>query len=376
MLKGTSILRENNKRKVLSLVRSLKQTTRKDLEKKMNVSKNTISLVVDELIQDGVIEEIGVTEPNKKGRPKILIQIKPNSFKSVGITVSKRAIDYTIINYDGQLLEENTIANDGTDAEKTIRRMMELLESIQHKYEKIIGVGIGIPGIINEEELKVPISTHLHWKNVSLQSFADFPIPVTIQNSVNMGAHSAIHDELLADDKSIFYVRVSEGVGGAFILDDVAMPGHTWNAGEIGHISVDPAANTCRCGQNGCLESLINIDEFKNELSKNDIRMTEENGYFFPQEESQAIDSISSKYGSYLGKSLVAVMHLLNPKTIIIDTPYNYLPSFKEECLHTLETRCLDRVYKGTTIIFGKKRYNMSRGAALSTIINYEKHVY
>src|SRR5690625_2018646 len=114
-MKGTSILRENNKRKALSLIRRLKQSTRKDLVKEMNVSKNTISLVVDELINDGVIEEVGISESFQKGRPKILLQIKPDSYKSVGITVSKRRIDYMVINYDGYLIEENTIPNDSTD---------------------------------------------------------------------------------------------------------------------------------------------------------------------------------------------------------------------------------------------------------------------
>ena len=376
MLKGTSVLRENNKRKVLSLVRRLKQTTRKDLVKEMNVSKNTISLVVDELIKDGVLEEIGIKEPNKKGRPKVLIQIKPNSYKSIGITISKRTIAYSVINYDGELIEETVIDNDNTDTDTTIQLIVQIVELLLKNYQRVIGVGIGIPGIVNEKDLKVPISTHLNWRDVSLHHFSHFNIPITIQNSVNMGAHSAINDELLFADRSIFYIRVSEGVGGAYIIDDVVMPGQTWTAGEIGHISVDSSADKCQCGQHGCLETLINIDQFNNEMSQSDIKFTEENGYYKTQVKNDITTDVISKYGLYLGKSLVSVMHLLNPKTVIIDTPYNNFIPFREQCLDYLQTHCLDRVYKGTTIIFGKKRYNMSRGAALSTIINFEKYVY
>lgn len=376
MLKGTSVLRENNKRKVLLLVRRLKQTTRQELVREMNVSKNTISLVVDELINDGVLEGVELREPNRKGRPKILLQIKSNSYKAIGITVSKRSIAYSVINFNGELIEESSLTNDGTNAKKTVQLVLKTLESLLIKFDQVIGVGIGIPGIINEKELKVPISTHLNWEDVSLDYFSHLDVPIFIQNSVNMGAHSAINDEQLLNDESIFYVRVSEGVGGAFIFDDVVMSGQTWTAGEIGHISVDSKAGKCRCGQNGCLESLINIEQFNNQLLKANEPVIEENGLYKVEGNSESIIETVSKFGFYLGKSLVSVLHLLNPKTIIIDTPYNEFDPFKEECLNYLQNHCLSRVYNGTTILFGEKRYDMSKGAALSTIINYEKYAY
>lgn len=376
MKKGTSILRELNKRKALSLVRRLKQTTRKDLVKEMGVSKNTVSLVIDELMKDGIIEEVGITESTRKGRPKILLQIKPDSFKSIGITVNKRSIDYTVINYDGHLIEELTIPNNSTDAPYTIETVGQILESLLQKHDKVIGVGIGIPGIINEEKLLVPISTHLNWKNVSLNHLTRFDVPITIQNIANIGAHSAINDEHLFESKSLFYVRVSEGVGGAFLINDVIIPGHTWTAGEIGHISVDPTADRCRCGQKGCLESLINVEQFKNEMAKYKIEVTEDGGYFKSENDDDLLFKTVSKYGRHMGASLVSVMHLLNPKTIIIDTPYNKFPFFKDECLNYLENHCLDKVYNETAIIFGDKRYSMSKGAAHAAIIKYEKHGY
>lgn len=376
MLKGTSVLRENNKRRALLLVRRLKQTTRQELVKEMKVSKNTISLVVDELINDGVLEEIKIKESNKKGRPKKLLQIKSNSYKSIGITISKRLITYSVINFNGELIEESSINNDGTNAEKTIQLIVKTLDLLLEKFDQVIGVGIGIPGIIDEKNLKVPISIHLNWENVSLDYFSHLDIPICIQNSVNMGAQSAINDEDLFDNKSIFYVRVSEGVGGAFVLDDLVIAGQTWTAGEIGHISVDSKADKCQCGQNGCIESLINVEEFRKQLARKNTLIVEKNGFYKDEENNEFIIETVSKFGYYLGKSLVSVIHLLNPKTVIIDTPYNEFASFKDECLNYLEMHCLSRVYKGTTILFGEKRYDMSRGAALSVIINYEKFNY
>ncbi|MFS0643597.1 ROK family protein [Siminovitchia sp. 179-K 8D1 HS] len=376
MLKGTSVLREQNKRKILALVRRYQQTTRKDLLNEMDVSKNTISLAVDELIQDGVLEEIGIKDPSTKGRPKILLQIKANSYKAIGITISKRIIAYSIINFDGTLIDRGEFENDGTNAETTLQFTVQLIDRLLEKYDQIIGIGIGIPGIINELEQKVSISVHLNWKDVTLDHFSRIDIPIFIQNSVNMGAHTAIEDENLYDHQSLFYVRISEGIGGAFILDDVLIPGHAGTAGEIGHISVDAEAPKCRCGQHGCLESLINIEQFKQEMERLDIKWKERNGFFQGIENDETLGNNLAKYGYYLGKSLVVVIHLLNPTVIVIDTPYNHVDSFQNECLHYLDTHSLPRVYKDTAIIFSTKRYDISRGAALSAIINYEKFMY
>src|SRR5699024_11031820 len=99
MIKGTRILREQNKRKVLSLIRRLGETSRKDLVNKMDVSKNTISLIVDEFIQQNVLIEVGVQEIGKKGRPKIIIKINEDYLKAVVNSGSKNSIDYTVTNY-------------------------------------------------------------------------------------------------------------------------------------------------------------------------------------------------------------------------------------------------------------------------------------
>src|SRR5699024_614780 len=98
---------------------------RQDLVKKMNVSKNTISLIVDEFINEGILVEVGIKEPGKKGRPKVLIRLNKDGLKSIGISISKNSIEYSVINYYGEIVEKKTYSNDGTDSVRTKEQLQK-----------------------------------------------------------------------------------------------------------------------------------------------------------------------------------------------------------------------------------------------------------
>lgn len=379
LIKGTSILREQNKRKVLSFVRQLGETSRQDLVEKLNVSKNTISLIVEEFIKEDVLVEVGVKEPGAKGRPKILIKLNKDGYKSIGVSISKTNIEYSLINYYGQILENKKYSNDGTDPVQTKEMLIDILRNLIQKENNLIGIGVGIPGIVDSEIKYVHLSTHLNWQDVSLNELDEFTVPIYVQNSVNMGAVGALNTEGENGKESSFYVRVSEGVGGAYIYNNVIINGANWTAGEIGHISIDPDGKECICGQKGCLELLINYKAFEEQLKLLGYSVSIYNEMFqFEQAafESKKVTELIETYGTYLGKAIIQVIHLMNPNKVIIDTPYNIFDEFQQSCKKYLETHALSFPLQHTEIIFGKQRYNMSRGAALSAILNYEEYTF
>lgn len=376
MSKGTGLLREQNKRKVLSLIRQLGKTSRQDLAKQMNVSKNTISLIVDEFINNQILKETGFKEPGSKGRPKVIIEINKKGYKSLGFAISKKGIEYSVVNYYGEVVERETLSYIGNDPDYIKMKLDSMIKTLLEKYDNVLGIGIGIPGIVDSNKSMVYNSTHMGWKNVSFQGFENLNVPVFVQNSVNMSAISAIEKEGNRNGGSSFYVRVGEGVGGTFIIDNKIMNGGSWTAGEIGHISINPNGELCACGQRGCLELLISNNAFKKRLG--------ELGYSYPIEEkvvsnqddtSLEINSVVKNYGINLGKALVQVIHLVNPNQIMIDTPYNIYKDFSNGCLQYINENALEIPYQKTKIIFGNERYSMSIGAALSPIINFERFI-
>ncbi|MGN8648183.1 ROK family protein [Gracilibacillus sp. HCP3S3_G5_1] len=375
MSKGTGILREQNKRKILFHLRQCRETTRKDLAETLQVSKNTISLIVDEFIHQGILKEVGIKEPGTKGRPKVIIQMNENAYQSIGFIINKNEIEYTVTNYYGKVLEQQLVSSPNKNSEKAKRKLQTLIKSLLGKYDKVLGVGIGIPGIVDRERQIIYRSTRLEWQDVSLidEEHQAFSIPFTVENSVNLGALHAIEQEGSQQGGSSFYIRVEEGVGGAYIIDNKIINGGSWTVGEIGHISLDPKGEVCACGQKGCLEHLINTNTFRERLANFGQLMIEDGMFSNEAERQREVKELFSEFGTYLGKALVYVIHLINPNQIVIDTPYNRSQSFSTSCLNYIENNALQFPIQKTKIIFSKERSSLSTGAALSTIINYER---
>lgn len=364
---------------MLSLFRQYKRATRQELAKKMGVSKNTISLIVEELISAQVLKEVGIKEPGAKGRPKSIIEMSDNTYKSIGFIVSADNIEFSVIDYSSKQLEKRKIEFDGKNPEQVIGKITSLINELLNKYERVLGIGIGIPGIVNVETRTVYTSTHLGWKNITFnfEGLINADIPVFVQNSVKMGALYALEKEGDQKRTSSFYVRVGEGVGGACLINNTLINGGSWTAGEIGHISIDPTGEVCVCGQRGCLEMLINAKAFFKEIEGFDLNA--ESGEIYQNIgscKSQEINDLMDLFGAYLGKALVQVVHLINPSQIIIDAPYNSHSQFLKSCLDYMQKNALEVSFNQTKLVFGKERYSSSNGAALSVLVNYEKFVF
>lgn len=372
--RGTGVLREQNKKKVLALTRQVGKTSRQDLAKLMGVSKNTISLIVDEFIHDQVLKEVGNQEHGSIGRPKAMIEINRdgNGYRSAGIAISNEEIAYTVTNYYGETIETKKLFFDCQHPSDTKKKIYELIVSLLKRYNNMLGIGIGIPGIVNINKKFVYNSTHLGWKDVSFQEFDQIEIPIYLQNSVNLGALCAIEKEGIQKKESIFYVRIGEGVGGAFITDNSIINGGSWTAGEIGHISIDPLGELCNCGQRGCLERMINYGNFQRKMIELGYSISCDQQKFLQSSKGKAL---INEYGIYLGKSLIQVIHLINPDKIIIDAPYNAIDGFKEHCLGYVKQYALKAASEQTGIIFSDGRYSLTIGAAMFPIVSYEKEV-
>ncbi|RFB17375.1 ROK family transcriptional regulator [Bacillus sp. HNG] len=365
--RGPGVLREQNQKKVLSLLRQYKQTSRKDLAKAMGVSKNTISLIVDQYVKDGVINEVGVKDVNKAGRPKIVIELNQNAFKAIGIAIHHDGIEYMVTDFYLQPVTSGFCEVDGKDWEKVCGEILKIVESLLSEHPEVIGVGIGIPGIVNASEGIVYHSTNLGWKNIQVsdQLEKSIPVPIIIQNNVNLASlcSAGIMDESCTS--SSFYIRIGDGIGGAFTAAGQIWNGDSWTSGEIGHISVDPNGPLCGCGQRGCLEKMISRKAFQEWLDQMEDKE-------LPDGREQLQQQIK-KYGIYLATSLINIIHLLNPGTIVIDSPYNQYGAFQESLLSHLEQNALKIPYSKTQIYFNNEPYSQSLGAATAVVLDFER---
>lgn len=118
--------------------------------------------------------------------------------------------------------------------------------------EKILGIGVAIPGIINKEERLLMKSHALQVENYSLSFFEQvFSLPVYFENDAN----AAMMAEDVNQYKNALYLSLNNTLGGAFCIDGNLIQGENQKAGEFGHMFLVPGGKQCYCGKKGCADA-------------------------------------------------------------------------------------------------------------------------
>lgn len=379
MNKGTALLRHQNEKRTLALLRNYKYTSRQEIARALGLSKNTISLIVDKLIKDGIVIETGVDEQGGVGRPRIQLSLVAESYKAIGLLIQHSFCQYVVTDYCSNIVEEGQFQIDGNRFDGCISELILLCKRLLEKHPEVLGIGLAVPALVDPVQGIVHFSSHLSWRDVRLKERMDRELPVKtkVLNNVKASAiapSSVLPKEILTNS---FYLRIDEGVGGAHIVDSRIYNGASWTAGEIGHLSVDPSGPICSCGQKGCLESLVSIPAVKKRISfyspqfgvDGDLRRLldeewKENGY---------IDRIMRQSGEYVGMAVSQIITLLNPRYIVIDSPFEKLETFKQAVKSSMENRTLKYPLQKTSLLFVADRRSSSVGAAFAVILDFEK---
>ncbi|NLS54096.1 ROK family protein [Hafnia alvei] len=368
--KGPALLRQYNEKRVLSYLRHQRISSRLDISHALGLSKNTISLIVEDLLALGYVEELGVVQTNSIGRPKIHIALKPEAIISAGIMIERHRLHWMACNYFCEVVEEQTIDLDTSRPEKVMVEIARHCQRLQQNYPALMGVGIGFPGIVDQKLGILHVSSHLGWGKVELLSTLAkaVSVPVDIWNNVKAAALIARQGEIPGENETCFYLRIGEGIGGALLTRQGVYSGGSWTAGEVGHLAVLPQGPTCTCGQQGCLESLISLSAINAQLGQRQTGLSWDNR----QQSREHVDEIMVNAGQLLGKALSQIIHLINPKTLLIDCPYNLEPLFVEHTLAATQQFTLTFPFSRTHITFTTERFKPAQGLALAMIQRFE----
>lgn len=368
--KGPALLRQYNEKRVLAYLRQQKVSSRLDISRALALSKNTISLIVDDLLALGYVEEQGIAQTNSSGRPKIHVALKPSAMKAAGIMIERHRLHWVVCDYFSQVIDEGIMTLDTTEPQDVLTEITRHCQRLNQTYAELVGIGVGFPGIINQQQAILHISSHLGWGEVALQpllSGAD-SVPVNVWNNVKAAALIARQGELPGENEACFYLRIGEGIGGALLTEHGVYSGGSWTAGEVGHLAVLPEGPVCTCGQRGCLESLISLSAINAQLAERQSGLNWDNR----QQATEPVNDVMASAGQRLGKALSQIIHLLNPKTLLIDCPYNAHPLFIENTLSAAQQFTLTFPFSRTQITFVAERINPAQGLALAMIQRFE----
>ncbi|MDR2759554.1 MAG: ROK family protein [Spirochaetaceae bacterium] len=249
-----SIVKESNIKQIFDLVFENKGISRIEISRITNLSRSTVSLLMDELMGAGLIRMIGERASGSSGRKPIGLEI--NGERAQIITLSLRKDNYHYILYDirGGELEKfsyRIVYKKGCAAKiwNTLKSRSSCLDET-----RLLAVCVSIPAKINKAEKSINLSI--------LDTDEDFDllkelksmcpqIPLTMVNQSSARAYAEYKYVYGGKNGDIIYFNIDDGVGAGIMVNGRLF------TGEIGHMSIDPKGPLCVCGKRGCLENLI-----------------------------------------------------------------------------------------------------------------------
>lgn len=374
MTKGTAVLRQQNEKRILGLLRKEGTTSRLDISRKLNLSKNTVSLIVDKYIKQQIIRETGTHEAPSAGRPKINIEIIPESLKSIGVYLRNQEAYIAVTDYFLTTIDAERLQLDTSDPETCLQKIGSCAADLIRRHPETIGVGVGLPGIVDPERGYVHYSSHMGWEEVDVKAaLAPYlSVPLRVMNSVKASALAVVGQLEGEPADSTFYVWIDEGVGGAFLIQDKLHVGGSWTAGEVGHLTVDPDGPNCRCGRKGCLEAFIRSESVGQRLEQLDLEAENVSTAGDAHPGVSPRERLYAEIGRYLSTALAHMIHLCNPKLIVVDSPYSWNAAFREATTEDTLRKTLGFPGDHTEFLFVRNEESPAAGAALAIIQDYE----
>lgn len=234
-----NLIKETNYKRILQLIGKGQHLTKLDIAYTLKISIPTVTTNINELKQEGIIDEIESDIYTGGRKPKI-IKIIPNSRVSIGISITKFKVVVVIMNLLEDVMMVKESECEGGELVDYIEKgkglIKEAIEELDIQEESILGVGISIPGTLNQK-LGVIEQTNMGYKEISLNHIYNlFDTTVYIENEANLSllAEKSIgkHDEL----KNLLYIGINEGLGGGVFVNGELFTGTSGRAGEFGHM--------------------------------------------------------------------------------------------------------------------------------------------
>jgi len=258
-------VRKHNHHAVLRALLSHGPTSRSHLVKLTGLRPATVSSLISELIHQGIVREIGAAVNTGIGRPSIELDFAPHGVYAVGVNMGLEWITIGLVSPRGTVHYKHEFPrpSDVAPAETValaIAAIEDLLIRASIPQDRIIGIGIGLPGIVDPRDGRAIAVVDLDWHDVAIagpfQSAFDLPVLVG-NNAQAMGlAESWFGADRDVGDLVLLYVGSVVGAGA--VIDGRLLRGSGWGAGQIGHSPIIPGIQTrCSCGNVGCLETVI-----------------------------------------------------------------------------------------------------------------------
>lgn len=357
--KGRNItgVKAHNLRAVLLTLLRRGPLSRVDLTHLTGLSSTTITNLIAELLESGVVVEAGkeatslhrevAGKPNT-GRPPRLLQLVPEARCAVGIHIGVDTLHIGVADLFGQLHSHQIVPHhEDQTPEQTLHRAADLVEQAVAEAgigrpgtalgrSCLVGVGVGASGLTDPGTGVNILAPNLGWREVPVRDILAERLgyPVAVDNNVRAMALAEAMFGAGREVHSLIFVYGRVGVGAGFVVDGELYHGSHAGAGEIGHTTVIPAGGApCRCGNTGCLETLVAEAEIVRQAAilaarhpgstlaaylEDTTEAPIDRVFAAAQAGDRAAQTLLSERAFYIGTALANLVNIVNPDMIIL----------------------------------------------------------
>ena len=339
-------IRKVNTSLVLNALRLHAPISRAELANITKLNRSTISNIVNVLIEDGLVLELDAME-SKIGRPGIALALRPEGGAVIGVEIGVGFTSVILTDFVANILWREWVDCSPTkpqieiiaEAEGLIDQAISFAEE---KYLRALGIGLGVPGLVNVQKGELLFAPNLSWRDVPLRLMWNqrFHLPLYIENEANLGALGEYYFGVGRDVDNFIFLSSGVGLGGGVIIDGKLFKGGRGFAGEIGHIQRDPQGEMCGCGRRGCWETQVGpravLQRVRRSIEADPGNMLAKyvNGDLKNLTFNQVVDcalqgdqlcrSALEEVGRNLGTGIADLANIFNPQMVVIGGTFSY----------------------------------------------------
>lgn len=286
--------------RILNYVINNQITSKAEVSKNLNLSMPTVLSNINDLIAKGIIIETGEYE-STGGRKAKSIGINPSYRYSVGIVITANHVGIVLVNLKYEIVKFRRVrmkfSPDASYCQDLSVLTSEFLKDTEYQ-DRILGIGISIPGIISQKAHLLIKSHALQLENYSL-SFLEqaFDLPVYFENDAN----AAMMAEDMNRYKNAIYLSLNNTLGGAFCIGGKLFQGENQKAGEFGHMILVPGGRKCYCGKKGCADAYCAASALTDEINSLET---------FMEQLKSGDEAAEEKWSEYLDMLAVLISNL------------------------------------------------------------------
>ena len=328
-----------NKHAALDLIRfAAGDLSRTDIADKMGLTRAAVSLIVNDLLESGVVQE-AESRSAPSGRPPVILEINPKAGLVGAIDMGATHMSIALADFTARIIHEAEFPFDIKNGPQVClaeanKNLLKLLSSQNLSLSDLAAVGVGVPGpVITEAGMVVSPPIMPGWDRYPIRATLEkmYGCPVTLNNDAELGALGEWAYGAGRGEKNVAYIKVGSGVGAGLILNKQIYGGTTGAAGEIGHLTIDENGPLCSCGNHGCLEAFAGghaiakqgqllvksgkrtlLSELPlDKITAHEVAEAARRGDLHAQE-------ILRRAGTFIGIAIAGLINLFNPSIVII----------------------------------------------------------